>query len=96
MKLWCRWTDGQRGIQSAGAAVVWSLDYDKISYLSMFASCWGLLGGSLLVALPLVFTKITDHVTIEHDLEFSDETFNEVAPQVGSRSGSYAVSEGHK
>lgn len=70
-----------KGIQSAGAAVIWSLDRDKLPYLNLFASCWALLGGSLLIALPLILTKIQDHVTIEEDLKFSDETFEEVAPQ---------------
>ena len=73
-----------KGFQSAGAAVVFSLDKDKVSYMSLFASCWGLVAGSLLIALPLIFFKIEDHVSIEHDLKFSDETYEEVAPQVES------------
>ena len=65
--------------------------------MSEFASCWALLAGSLLIAAPLILTRIRDHVTIEEvstdnpkpdprltiqlqDLQFSDETYNEVAP----------------
>lgn len=72
-------TRGHRGIQSAGGAVTWSLDNHSIAYMNYFASCWALLGGSLLIAAPLVVLKIQDHSSIEKDLAFSDETFEEVA-----------------
>lgn len=68
-----------KGIQSAGAAVVFAIDFDKLPFLNIFASCWALLGGSLLIAFPLICFKIRDHVPIEEDLKFSDETFDEVA-----------------
>ena len=76
-----------RGIQSAGACIAFGADAGKIPYLNEFASCWALLAGSLVIASPLIFTKIRDHVPIEEDLKFSDETFEEVAPQA-QRSGS--------
>jgi hypothetical protein len=44
----------------------------------MFASTWGLLGGSLLFAAPVIILKIRDHITIEEDLKFSDETVEDV------------------
>lgn len=69
-----------KGIQSAGAAVVFALDYNRIPFLSMFATCWALLAGSLLVAWPLIWYKIPLSVSLEDDLKFSDETFGEVAP----------------
>lgn len=69
-----------KGIQSAGSAIIWRLDGVKKPYINLFASCWALLGGSLLIALPLILTKIKDHVTIEEDLKFSDETYQDVAP----------------
>lgn len=70
-----------KGIQSAGAAVMWSLDSNKLSYMSEFASNWALLSGSLVIAAPVIFFKIKDHVTVEEDLKFSDETLEDVLPQ---------------
>lgn len=70
-----------KGIQSAGAAVVWSLDSRKISFMAEFASTWALLIFSLLCAAPVIFIKVKDHVTVEEDLKFSDETLADVVPQ---------------
>ena len=69
-----------RGIQSAGGAVAFGADAAKIPYEREFFSCWGLLLASLLIALPVLFTKIQNTVDIEEDLKFSDETYDEVAP----------------
>jgi len=41
---------------------------------------WGLLGGALVFAAPVIWLKIKDTVTIEEDLKFSDETVEDVAP----------------
>lgn len=46
--------------------------------MNIFASCWALLGGSLLIAAPLIWTKILDSVPIEDDLKFTDETYEDV------------------
>lgn len=70
-----------KGIQSAGAAITWRLDDLKISYMSMFASNWGLLAGSLIIALPVILWKVEDTVPIEKDVAFTDETVEEVAPK---------------
>jgi MFS family permease len=70
-----------KGIQSAGAAITWRLDDVKIPYMTMFASNWGLLAGSLLVALPVILWKVEDTVALEKDVEFTDETLAEVAPK---------------
>ena len=70
-----------KGIQSAGAAIMWSMDGDKLPYFNMFGSCWGLLAGSLLFALPVIWLKIKDTVTVEEDLKFSDETAQDVYAQ---------------
>ncbi|RDW79595.1 putative DUF895 membrane protein-1 [Coleophoma cylindrospora] len=69
-----------KGIQSAGAAVMWSLDSRKVSFMAEFASNWALLTFSLLCAAPVIFIKVKDHVTIEEDLVFSDETLADVVP----------------
>lgn len=41
---------------------------------------WGLLGGALVFAAPVIWNRIKDTVTIEEDLKFSDETVADVAP----------------
>lgn len=69
-----------KGLQSAGAAVMWSLDNHKVSYMSEFISNWVLLCGSLLCAAPVVFFYIQDHVTVEEDLEGTGETIQNVLP----------------
>jgi len=70
-----------KGIQSAGGAITWRLDDIKIPYMNMFASNWGLLAGSLLVALPVILWKVEDTVSLEKDVAFTDETVAEVAPK---------------
>lgn len=67
-----------KGIQSAGAAIIWHLDGIGLPYMNEFASSWGLLAGSLLVALPVMIFKIKDTVPLEDDLKMSDETKDEV------------------
>lgn len=47
-----------KGIQSAGAAVGWRLDAQKVSFLAMFSSTWGLLAGGLLFALPMIIMRV--------------------------------------
>lgn len=69
-----------KGIQSAGAAVMWALDSRKISFMAEFASNWGLLTFSLVCAIPVVFIKVKDHVTVEDDLKGTDETLADVLP----------------
>ncbi|POR37108.1 UNC93-like protein [Tolypocladium paradoxum] len=67
-----------KGIQSAGAAIFWRLDGIKKPYDTIFGATWGCLGASLLIAAPVLLFKIKDHVTIEDDLKFSDETIGDV------------------
>ena len=66
-----------KGIQSAGGAITWRLDGTGIPFMSMFASDWALLAGSLVVALPVMLMKIRDTVPIEEDLKFTDETIED-------------------
>jgi MFS family permease len=70
-----------KGIQSAGGAITWRLDDTHIPFMTMFASNWGLLAGSLLVALPVILWKVEDTVSLEKDVAFTDETVAEVAPK---------------
>lgn len=67
-----------KGIQSAGAAGMWRLDAQKTAYMTEFASCWGLLLGSMLIASPVIFFKIKDSTDVAQDLKFSDETAADV------------------
>jgi hypothetical protein len=56
-----------KGIQSAGAAIAWSLDSNNASFMNMLISSWVLIIGSLLVAAPLILFRIKDHTAIEDD-----------------------------
>ena len=67
-----------KGIQSAGAAIIWRLDGLKVPYINMFASCWVLLASSLVIALPVMLLKIKDTVPVEEDLKFTDETIEDI------------------
>ncbi|KAK2797325.1 hypothetical protein FQN50_009220 [Emmonsiellopsis sp. PD_5] len=69
-----------KGLQSVGSAVTWQIDDQKVSFMATFGINWGLLCGSMLIALPVILWKIKDTVDIEEDLKFSDETLEEVAP----------------
>lgn len=71
-----------KGIQSAGAAIIWRLDGldSPPPYMNLFASCWGLLAASLIIAAPVMFWKIKDTVAVEDDLQFTDETLQDVMP----------------
>lgn len=69
-----------KGIQSAGAAVMWSLDSNKTSYMNELISNWALLAGSLLIASPVILYAIKEHVAIDHDLADTGETLEDVLP----------------
>lgn len=99
-KSWCRFlgaitNNGRKlanfvgfykGIQSAGAAIAFRIDEREVSFMSEFASNWGLLLGALLLAAPVIFLKIRDSVPVEEDLKFSDETLSDVRPIIVSES----------
>jgi hypothetical protein len=69
-----------KGIQSAGAAIMWSLDgVYNVPFMTMFALCWSILAASLVIGLPVILWKIRDHVPLEEDLQFTDESFADVA-----------------
>lgn len=73
-----------KGLQSAGAAVVWRLDAIHIPFRNVFASTWALCGASLLLALPTVLTKIQPHADLEADAQFTDNIHaDELAHRIG-------------
>ncbi|KAJ5494874.1 Major facilitator superfamily domain general substrate transporter [Penicillium fimorum] len=69
-----------KGIQSAGAGVMWAWDSTHPAYMSEFASNWGLLAGSVICAAPFIWLKIKDHVDVEEDLVGTDEKLEDVKP----------------
>lgn len=70
-----------KGIQSAGGAIFWAIDAKpEVTYTAEFISSWAVLAGALVIASPVIFMKIKDHVTVEEDLAFSDETLADVLP----------------
>lgn len=66
------------------------MDAKKTPFMTEFASCWGLLVGSLLIASPVIFFMVKEHVDVEEDLKFSDETRQDV---VGIPMTEYQTSE---
>lgn len=54
------------------------MDERHLDFNTIFGATWGCLGGSLLFAAPLIWWRIKDHVSIEEDLKFSDETIEDV------------------
>jgi len=77
-----------KGIQSAGAVAIWRIDSLNAPYMNEFASCWALLGGSLLLAAPVIYIYVKDHVDLEEDLKFSDETVADVVAHGGTKGAS--------
>ena len=71
-----------KGIQSASAVIVYRVDALKAPFINKFASSWSLLVGSLLLAASLIWAKIQDTVSIEEDLKFTDETFEDFEPTI--------------
>lgn len=67
-----------KGIQSAGGAITYRIDALKAPFMSEFAATWALLAGSLVIAAPVIWTKVTDTVPLDEDLKFSDETIEDV------------------
>ncbi|KAF8907765.1 major facilitator superfamily domain-containing protein [Mucidula mucida] len=48
---------------AAGASIVFNLDAQKKPYADMFGSYWGLTAGSLVILLPLVLMRVTNHTS---------------------------------
>jgi hypothetical protein len=69
-----------KGIQSAGSAISPQLDANNVSFMAQFAANWGMLAGSLLIAAPVIFTKVKNTTDLDEDLEFTDETRADVLP----------------
>lgn len=60
-----------KGLQSAGAAIIYRIDALRVPYMTIFGSTWGLCAAGLLIAAPVIWMKTTNHTNIEADLKFS-------------------------
>ncbi len=69
-----------KGIQSAGAAIIWRLNglNSPPPYMNLFALSWVLLAGSLVIALPAMILETKDTVPVEGDLKFTVEAIEDV------------------
>jgi hypothetical protein len=58
-----------KGIQSAGAAVVWGIDTGNASYRSLFGSSWGLCIFGMICALPVIWLRVKETEVSEGEYE---------------------------
>ena len=68
-----------KAMQASGAAIVFRLDALELSYMNMFATTWGLLGGSLLVAFPVIWYKVQNHSEEQEDYDTGTQKNNQTA-----------------
>lgn len=69
-----------KGVQAMGGMVIYIMDWKNTKYMANFGACWGLLVFSLTLAFPMAFFKVIETTTVEHDLEFSNETMADLIP----------------
>ncbi|TIA90365.1 hypothetical protein E3P97_02580 [Wallemia ichthyophaga] len=60
-----------KGLQSAGAAIIWACD-SQMGSLGALASSWALMAGGLLLALPMVWWRIKNHTTLADETMVRD------------------------
>ncbi|PQE09579.1 major facilitator superfamily transporter protein [Rutstroemia sp. NJR-2017a WRK4] len=70
-----------KGIQSAGAAIIWRIDAMEKPFMIEFAATWAVLAGALVIAAPVILLKIKDVTPIEEDLQFTDLNYADIVPQ---------------
>jgi hypothetical protein len=76
-----------KGIQSAGAAVVWGVDSGKASYRALFGSSWGLCVAGLLFAIPVIWMRVHDTEITEADFVDAGKMDPVAAPAVAEEAG---------
>lgn len=54
---------------------------------------WGVIAAGLLFAFPVVWFRIKDSVSVEEDLQFSDETVQDVTVNDAAAAGEKKVAE---
>lgn len=72
------------------------MDAQGAPFMTEFASCWGLLVGSLLIASPVILFKIKEHTDVEDDLRFSDETPQDIGGDIALQDQQPAVKRDEK
>ena len=55
-----------KGLQSAGAAIIWAID-GKIGSEKALATSWGLMAGGLLLAIPMVWLRIKSRTSLDDE-----------------------------
>lgn len=63
-----------KGLQSAGAAVMYRLDSLETPYMTLFMSNWILLPVSLVIAFPVAFWMVHEHSDVESNQELATST----------------------
>lgn len=58
-----------KGIQSAGAAVVWRMDATKAGFDVLFGSSWGLCAAGLVFAAPVIWFRVQETEITAVDFE---------------------------
>ncbi|CEH13188.1 Uncharacterized conserved protein [Ceraceosorus bombacis] len=80
-----------KGVQSAGAAAGFGMDSAATGLMTTLATTWGLCAGALLIMLPVLFYRITNHTTDEEEeREQINEETGANLPQPGDREGKQA------
>ncbi|KAG9307916.1 major facilitator superfamily domain-containing protein [Chiua virens] len=54
-------------IQSAGAAGVWRMDAIGLPYMNIFLSTWCLVAAGLLLAFPMIYTRVRDTTVLDDE-----------------------------
>lgn len=57
-----------KGIQSAGAGIVWRMDALEKLYVTLFATSWALPIAGLFIAAPLICFRVKDHTEVIDDV----------------------------
>jgi hypothetical protein len=70
-----------KGIQSAGAAIIWRIDATEKPFMIEFATTWAILAGALICAAPVILLKIKDATPIEEDIQFTDLNYADIVPK---------------
>ncbi|KAI8455356.1 major facilitator superfamily domain-containing protein [Phakopsora pachyrhizi] len=56
-----------KGIQSAGAAVIYRIDANQASYKAIFISSWSLLGVGLIALIPILVYRVRNYTALDEN-----------------------------
>ncbi|KAI8804824.1 major facilitator superfamily domain-containing protein [Cladochytrium replicatum] len=82
-----------KSIQSAGGAIAYAMDRDEHPYMTNLVTTWCICVGGLLIALPVLYSRITDHTVedAEKTLAATDPEYDAVATEVVLHDSTKAV-----